>query len=610
MGTADRLSNGERLCRDALMRKPRATRIIRFLFLCLSLPLCLACHKATRPEVPAPPVGSAAQSRPLFRDVAAETGLRFQHYAGATKQRYFPEIMGSGVALLDYNNDGALDVFVVQGGLVNPRSQTGDILFPFPSGQKFGCRLFRNDLPREGKLHFTDVTEQAGLSNLPVGAGMSVAVGDYDNDGFPDLYVTGYGHSVLLRNNGNGTFTDVTGRAGVGNEGGWGTSAAFCDYDRDGKLDLVVANYVNFTVANNQKCYAASGPPDYCGPTSYKGVSARLYHNLGGGRFADVTRASGLGKKSGAGLGVACVDLDGDGWPDIFIANDQTPNTLWLNQHNGTFREAAELTGCAYSAAGYPQANMGLAIGDVDNKGTDDVLITHLATEGVMLFRNEGQANFRDATAEAGLRDKTLPFTGFGTDWFDYDNDGFLDLFITNGAVATEEKQRGTAWPFQQSNQLFHNGGPGKAFTETTAQGGAAFQSQGVGRGAAFGDLDNDGRIDIVVSNNNGPLRLLLNQDSSHNHWLEVRLQGVHSNRMGLGAKVAIVRKGQQPVCRRCHTDGSYLSASDSRVHFGLGANSDAQTIMVQWPDNRREMWNNISVDRLVTLREGAGQPQ
>lgn len=580
------------------------------LFLLLALCSCLSCHNGGQSAPRVSDTGvSAPQAEPLFREVAEETGLHFQHYAGATKQMYFPELMGSGVALLDYNNDGALDIFLVQGGLVNAHSKPSDVLFPFPPGQKPGCRLFRNDLLRNGKFHFTDVTEQAGLGHLRLGAGMGVAVGDYDNDGFPDLYVTGYGHSVLLHNEGNGTFTDVTSHAGIGDEGNWATSAAFVDYDRDGKLDLVVANYVNFTVATNQKCYAITGPPDYCGPISYKGVSARLYHNLGGSRFADVTKISGIGSARGAGLGVACADLDEDGWPDIFIANDQTPNALWLNQRNGTFRDAATLTGCATGPTGYPQANMGLAIGDVENKGHDDVLITHLATEGAMLFRNDGSANFHDASAEARLRDATLPYTGFGADWFDYDNDGLLDLFIANGAVATEEKQRGTPWPFQQSNQLFHNEGTGKGFIETTSLAGTSFQQYSVGRGAAFGDLDNDGRIDVVVTNNNGPARLLLNQSTSRNHWMQARLQGVKSNRMGLGAKVALVRKGQALIWRRCHTDGSYLSASDARVYFGLGNDSNAQTLTVQWPSNRRETWNNLPADRCSTLREGMGQP-
>lgn len=572
----------------------------------------MSCRRADPPAlrlpvtVPAPPVP------PLFREAAEECGLNFRHYCGATKQMYFPEIMGSGVALLDYNNDGATDVFLVQGDLIDPHSKPGDALFPRPPEREMGCRLFRNDLKRDGRLHFTDVTEQAGLGHLRVGAGMGVTVGDYDNDGWPDLYVTGYGRSVLLHNNGNGTFSDVTQRAGVGDEGNWATSAAFCDYDRDGKLDLVVANYVDFTVKNNQKCHAQSGPLDYCGPLSYRGVSARLYHNLGGGRFRDVTAASGLGSVRGAGLGVACADLDGDGWPDIFIANDQTANTLWLNKRNGTLKESATLTGCAYSATGYPQANMGLAVGDVENSGHEDVLITHLATEGAMLFRNDGSANFHDDTARAGLRDATMPTTGFGTDWLDYDNDGLLDLFVTNGAVATEEAQRGAAWPFAQSDQLFHNEGAGRPFRETTLSGGPAFQLRGVGRGAAFGDLDNDGRVDIVVTSNNGPVRLLLNQAQSRNHWLSVRLRGVRSNRMGIGARVAVVRKGQKPVWRRCHADGSYLSASDTRVYFGLGADADTLTegvqVIVQWPDGRRETWPSKQVDRLITLAEGTGQ--
>ncbi len=585
----------------------RTKRTVVRASLCMSIALLctLSCRNIR------PPVSRATTSPPtvpLFRDVANEVGLHFQHFAGATKQRYFPEIMGSGVALLDYNNDGALDILLVQGDWVDPRHKPGDALLPRQPGQRQGCRLFRNDLIRTGKLHFTDVTEQAGLGHLKLGYGMGGAVGDYDNDGFADLYLTGYAHSVLLHNNGNGTFTDVTEKAQVADDGNWATSAAFVDYDRDGRLDLVVTNYVDFTVATNQKCVSPAGPADYCGPNSYKGVSPRLYRNMGGGRFKDVTKVSGLGAVRAAGLGVSCADLDGDGWPDILIANDQAANTFWVNRHNGSFKESALPVGCAaYSDDGHPQANMGLAVGDIDNKGSEDVLVTHLVTEGASLFRNDGHANFRDTTAEAGLRDTTHAFTGFGADWFDYDNDGRLDLFIANGAVATEETQRGSPWPFQQNSQLFHNEGPGKRFAETTAIAASASQRWGVGRGAAFGDVNNDGRVDIVVSNNNGWARLLLNQSTLQNHWLTVRLQGVKSNRLGLGAKIGILRKGQQPVWRRCHTDGSYCSASDSRVHFGLGTDAGVQAVIVQWPDGSRETWDNVRVDRLVTMREGGG---
>ena len=592
----------------ACRRIGRPLNVAAFLLMAL-LCLGLSCrHNGAPPASLSRPAPATAF---LFRDVAEAVGIRFQHDPAATKQKYFPEIMGSGVALIDYNNDGALDIFVVQGAPVDPHQKPGDRLFPHPAGQKPGCRLFRNDLARTGHLHFTDVTEQAGLGHLHLGYGMGVAVGDYDNDGFSDLYVTGYGHSILLHNNGKGAFSDVTAWAQVGDDGNWATSAAFVDYDHDGRLDLVVANYVDFTVAGNRECVSLAGPPDYCGPSSYKGVAPRLYHNLGGGRFADVTRSSGLAAARGAGLGVSCADLDGDGWPDIFLANDQSANTLWINLHNGKFREEALPAGCAgYSVDGHPQANMGLAVGDIDNKGSEDVLITHLITEGATLFRNDGHANFSEVTADAGLRDATVPLTGFGADWFDYDNDGRLDLFIANGAVAIEAKQLGTAWPFQQTNQLFHNEGPGKRFTDMTVRAGPAGEWRGVGRGAAFGDLDNDGRMDVVVTNNNGPLRLLLNQSDRRQHWLEVRLEGVKCNRMGLGAKVAIVRKGQNPVWRRCHTDGSYCSASDSRVHFGLGVYPGLEAVLVQWPHGALERWENIRADQQIKLREGTGRRQ
>ena len=572
----------------------RSLGLLRFRACTLACGLCLVlgCSKPTPVE----------RSGVRFREVAAATGLRFQHFTGATGQFYLPEIMGSGVALFDYDGDGDLDVFLVQGTILQPGKSLSDARFPPPSGWKPGNRLFRNMLKETGKLQFVDVTDQAGLNH--VGYGMGVAVGDYNNDGYPDLYLTNFGSNMLYRNNGNGTFTDVTREAGLA-DGGWSASAAFVDYDRDGYLDLYVTHYLDFTVLGNRECFDPAGERDYCPPTAYKPTLHRLFRNLGNGKFQDVTQSAGISAAVGPGLGVICADFNGDGWPDIYAANDGSANLMWLNNGNGTFREAALLSGAAYSEDGVARAGMGLAAGDFDNAGNESIFVTNLTREGATLFRNNGHGEFRVATAEFGLYQPTFPYTGFGVQWFDYDNDGRPDLFIANGAVTIVETLRGTPYPFHQRNLLLHN--DGARFRETSGEAGPPFQLSEVGRGAAFGDIDNDGRVDIVVSNNNGPVRLLLNETTPRGHWLEIQLQGVKSNRHGIGARVAVLREGQKPLWGRAHTDGSYLSASDVRVHFGLGETSEAQ-VLVEWPDGSKEMWDHVRADSLVKLRQGTGK--
>ena len=530
-----------------------------------------------------------------FRDVSAETGLTFQHFNGATGQHFLPEIMGAGAALIDYDNDGDLDVYLVQGTTLS----TGNFLFPPESAWRAGNRLFRNELKETGKLRFTDVTEQAGVGHI--GYGMGVAVGDYDNDGFPDIYVTNFGNNVLYHNNGNGTFTDVTKQAGV-SVGRWSTSASFIDYDRDGKLDLFVLNYVDFSVQGNKACFAATGEPDYCTPKAYHPVSARLFRNLGNGKFADVTDQSNIGSAYGPGLGAVTGDFNGDGWPDIYVANDTAANLLWLNQKDGTFKEAALASGAAYAADGVARAGMGVAAGDFYGDGHDDILVTNLTREGATLFRGNGRGDFEDVTLQSGLTKATSGATGFGTKWFDYDNDGRLDLFIANGAVTMLEALRGNPYSFEQRNLLFHN--EGRKLKDVSGVAGEAFQRAAVGRGAAFGDIDNDGDIDIVVVNNNGPAALLLNETGSKNHWLQVRLDGA-----GVGSRIAVLRPGQPPLWRIANTDSGYLSAHDPRVHFGLGDKPGMESLLVHWPDGSKEKWSAPAPDRLVTLRKGTGKP-
>jgi hypothetical protein len=546
-----------------------------------------------------------APREPLFREAAAETGLVFHHFTGATGKYYMPEIMGSGAALLDYDGDGDLDVYLIQGTMLEPGRPPSDARFPPPAGWKPGNRLFRNELIPTGRLRFTDVTEQAGVGH--VGYGMGVAAADYDNDGDIDLYVTNYGPNVLYRNNGNGTFTDVTRQAGV-DDARWSASAAWLDYDRDGDLDLYVTNYLEFTLRINKECFDAAGERDYCTPAAYRPATDRLFRNEGNGKFSDVTVAAGIGAAVGPGLGVIGADSNRDGWVDIYVANDGAANLLWINQKNGTFVEQALMSGAAYSADGVARAGMGVTAEDFDSDGDLDVLVTNLAREGSTLYRNDGQGNFYDASMEFGIHHASLPFTGFGVQWFDYDQDGRLDLFSANGAVTIVEALRGTPYPFQQRNQLFHNEGNGK-IREVTPEAGPALDLAEVSRAAVFGDIDNDGDVDVLVTNNNGPARLLLNQAAAGRHWLQVKLQATKGNRDGIGALVGVLRAGGPPLWRRVHTDGSYLASGDPRVAFGLGERSEVQGVVVEWPDGSKEKWGKVEVDRVVVLRQGTGGP-
>ncbi len=541
-----------------------------------------------------------------FREAAEATGLSFDHFIGATGEMYIVEIMGAGGALLDYDSDGDLDVYLLQGNILTPDKTIAESTFPLRKNQKLGNRLFRNEIVPSGRLRFTDVTAEAGLDF--VGYGMGAATGDYDNDGDVDLYVANFGPNLLYRNNGDGTFTDVTHEAGVGDER-WGVSAAFVDYDRDADLDLMVVNYVDFTLQGNKQCYAPSGERDYCTPLVYKGAVDKLWRNDGYGKWTDVSISSGIAGAFGPGLGITTSDFNRDGWIDIYVANDTTPNLLWVNQGNGAFREAALEAGVAYGEDGLPKAGMGTSFGDFDADGDDDLIVLNLRAEGCSLYANEDGAYFTDVTLRFGLGHLTYRSTGFGVDWIDYDGDGWLDLFMANGAVTIMEEQRGEPYPFRQPNLLLRNV-EGRRFEDVSGGAGPALQRAEVSRGAAFGDIDNDGDIDILLTNNNGPARLLLNQVGNRNNWMMIRLEGLQCNRQGLGARVGLLRPGQPTRWRRVHTDSSYASASDPRVHFGLGNATGPQTIIVEWPDGSREKWDRLPVNTHLTLRQGSGANQ
>ena len=548
------------------------------------------------------PVSVTGQRRQVvFKEVAEQVGLRFQHYNGMTGKFYLPEITGSGGALFDFDNDGDLDVFLVQGNTLEPNTQPGATLFPWRGPETPRGRLFRNDLNAKGaQLSFTDVTSQSGI--VATGYGMGVAVGDINNDGLPDLYLTNLGSNQMYLNKGGGKFTDVTKESGT-DDPRWSTSASFFDYDRDGWLDLMVVNYADFTVANSPNCFASNTARDYCTPRVFRSPGNRLFHNKGNGVFEDVTVSAGVSKEFGHGLGIVTADFNNDGWIDVYVANDGDQNQLWTNQKNGTFVNEALLAGAAVNRNGQTEAGMGVDVGDFDGNGTDDIFVTHLMDEINALFVNLGQAVFEERTREAGLGMPGRRFTGFGTLFFDYDNDGWLDLFVANGAVQLIQElvRQKNPFPLGQPNQLFRNTGKG-GFVEIMDQ--AELQPLEVSRGAVVGDVDNDGDADVLVTNNNGPARLLLNQVGNQNHWLGLRVIG-KSGRDMLGALVEIVVTENNVLRRRVRTDGSYLSGNDPRLLVGLGQSLKVKAVRVRWPGGITEEWKDVRVDQYTTLKEG-----
>lgn len=514
---------------------------------------------------------------------------QFVTRTGRTAHKYLPQTMGGGVAVFDYNNDGLLDIFVVSGatmpGLVK-------------DGPQYSDRLFRNN----GDNTFTDVTEFAGVAGR--GFNIGVAIGDYDNDGFADIFVAGVNRNTFYHNNGDGTFTDVTESAGLARPDPqygalWAVGAAWLDYDRDGLLDLFVVNYVLWDPKTEPTC-EKGGLPDFCYPRAYTGAPNSLFHNNRDGTFTDVSAAAGIRQSIGKGMAVTVSDFDGDGWPDLFVSNDTLPNSLFLNQRNGTFREAAIENGVAFTENGAAISGMGVDARDIDNDGRPDIFETALLNETMPLFRNLGQVGFEEITFASGVAQASRAKTGWSNGIYDFNNDGRKDLFAACGHVMDAEGSLRATVP--QTNVIFANLGKQK-FADVTVTAGAALARKGVHRGAAFGDLDNDGRVDVVLTELDGPLRILRNVSPAANHWLLIRTIGSKSNRAGIGTRIRL-RTEDGAQYNTVSTSGGYASSSDVRVHFGLGRRMLAQELELFWPSGAHQILKNVNADQVLTVRE------
>jgi hypothetical protein len=525
-----------------------------------------------------------------FTNVTADAGIKFIHFRGNDGIPINREIFGPGVCVSDFNNDGYPDIYFVNGRDLYNR------------GIAQRNALYQNN----GDGTFRDVTQSAGVPGT--GYGLGCVWGDYDNDGSPDLYVTQYGRNVLYHNNGNGTFTDVTDKAGVaGVEFGalFHSGATFFDYDRDGRLDLYVGSYVALDSDSPRYC-TVSGVKTSCPPTAYKGTPAILYHNNGNGTFTNVTRAAGIYQPRGKNLAVGAADYDNDGWPDLFVANDGVNAYLYHNEHNGTFDEVGLQSGMALAARGNVMAAMCISLGDYDNDGSLDLFITDFQNNSDHLWHNDGKGSFDEVSDRAGITGPTRGVLSFGGGFFDYDNDGWLDLFIANGHVYPEVEDASPEVHFKQLNSLFHNEGNGK-FVETTKSAGAGFQTPYVGRGVAFADFNNAGRMDVLVANNGDPPLLLRNSGDDHNHFINFKLVGNKSNRDAMGARIRVVT-GSVAQIREIAGGGSYLSQSDLRAHFGIGKATHADRIEVRWPSGQSQVFHDLDANKFYMIDEGRDQ--
>lgn len=530
---------------------------------------------------------------PTFADITSQSRIDFVNAASHTSQKYLIETMGGGVAMFDYDGDGRLDLFFVNGAAL--RDPMPGQAIPEKSDRRYWNRLFRNN----GDGTFTDVTEKAGVRGHSYG--MGVATGDYNNDGHQDLYVTNYGRNILYRNNGDGTFTDVTEKAGVA-AGGWSAGACFVDYDRDGKLDLFVSRYLDWDIGKNRWCGdEARNFRSYCHPEVFKPATHILYHNNGDGTFTDVTRRAGLAELAGNGLGVAINDFDGDGWPDIVVANDARPQQLFRNNRDGTFTDIAVRTGLAYDEDGKAYSGMGVAFEDYNNDGHPDVLITNLAFQRYAIYNNLGSGDFDYVTQSTGVGDISMLHSGWGVQFIDYDNDGQKDIIVGQSHVMDNIEQTQPTLRYREPLLLMRN--TGNRFEDASGQSGSPFKVPLAARGIAAGDLDGDGFLDVAINCNDGRAVVLRNQ-GNRNHWLTINTVGTVSNRDGIGARVHLITPAGRHQYALVTTSGSYLSASDKRIHFGLGGENRAASIEIQWPSGVTQKLENVEADRMIEVTE------
>jgi len=532
-----------------------------------------------------------------FTDIRKQAGITFLQDSTQTEEKLYLETMGTGVAWLDYDQDGLMDLYFVQSGPTDA----------YKPDHPLRSALYHNN----GDGTFTDVTEKAGVA-AENHYGQGVAVGDYDNDGYPDLYVTGYGSAILYHNNGDGTFTDVTKKAGIGDEGNWSTSAAWIDYDKDGYLDLVVTNYIDWSAKNNLWCGEhRPGYRSYCHPGNYKGQKTKLYHNNHDGTFTDVSESSGIGKPESKGMGVVVADFNNDGWPDIAIANDSWPNFLFINKHDGTFQDVSFISGIAASEDGRYEAGMGIDAADVYGDGAQHIYITHLDFELNRLYHNNKDGTFTDTTFSSGIANKAILYSGVSMKFIDYDNDGWPDIVQLNGAMVDNVQLYHSEVTYKEPLLMFHNLGKGQFEKIPDGALGPDFSRPIAGRGIASADFDNDGDIDLAV-NNRGDYPMLLRNDQSHdgggntNHFLEVLLIGTKSNRDGLGASLKITA-GDWTHVEQSKGGMSYMSASDPRILFGLGKHTKIDSLEITWPSGQIDKLKDLPLYKIIAIKEGAG---